>query len=247
MKSRAPFENNRIGARRQSRRRAIYIAGIIAPLSLGAVGLALLRSESKPSAPATSQQAKVHRLADNEALIKVLRNLDQANAAAHSHHESDDHHAPGAHQNNAPVLDDDQRLRARLGNDPIASMAPTFANDPPATRLRKLKWMDRAPGNKIVSLFPDLVSSRDLPLDERAEIAHEMTAIFIQNLEAEGHSAPKGAAEGPPIAEIRPVDPSVPMMVPEGARVHPSDTVGVERFKQQQEAIAKAASGGAEP
>lgn len=244
MKPRAPSEHNAPGARRLLRRRAIFIAAVIAPLSIGAVGLVLLRSASEPLAPAISQQAKPGRLADNEALIQVLRNLAQANAAARSDHESDDHHPHGAHEHNQrpDALDDDQRLRARLGSDPIASMAPTFANDPPATRLRKLKWMDRAPGNKIVSLFPDLVSSRDLPLDERAQIAHEMTAIFIQTLEAEGHRAPTGATEGRPIAEIQPVDPSVPLMVPEGARVHPSDTVGIERFKQQQEAMAEASN-----
>lgn len=73
---------------------------------------------------------------------------------------------------------------------PIEEVIPLLKGRTPEQQLATLQWMRKAPGNKIVSLFPDLKADRIRMLADRAITAQIRIDRLIYRLEQAGYQAP---------------------------------------------------------
>jgi hypothetical protein len=82
---------------------------------------------------------------------------------------------------------------ARLEGVVVADI-PMLRGQSPEQRLQTLRWMLKAPGGKIVSLFPDLRTAGQTSYYERESMARERIEGEISRLERGGVRAPEASS-----------------------------------------------------
>ena len=194
-------------------RRARIALAVVALAALALVIAAAQRPAPAPPQPPKPESSKTQSPINPE----QARALAALRALAATHRRDVDE------RKDTEQLDDDERTRRETEDDPVASLIPLLAGQPPEQQLAYLHWARRLPGDGYIAVFPDLTAG-DTAAPERARLARDAIDALVALLEAEGVRAPALPADFQP---VRIVDDAPPVPPPpsllEDYRPHPDD------------------------